>query len=256
MLASRSVAKKTRTPPPPRRPVQAPQRRTTRSQPAAADDRRKLRLLVMLSAASLLILGAVILAIVLTQKSSGKPNSSSVAAAMRAAGCTYQDVKIPAPPKGQTTHIPTLASPVNWNSYPPAGGQHYGQWAVWGFYTEPVDPKQAVHNEEHGGVVLWWGPKTPQSEIDKLHAFYTASPNSMFGTPLGTIKGKSLGSKVAITAWTGDPSKYQRSGDYGTGHLAICPSFNESAFAQFRDAYRGKGPEGIPTSANNPGEGP
>src|SRR5207253_9125697 len=68
---------------------------------------RSLRLLVMLSAVSLLILAAVILTIVLTGKSSGKVNDKSVAAAMRAAGCTYQDVKIPAPPKGQTTHIPT-----------------------------------------------------------------------------------------------------------------------------------------------------
>jgi hypothetical protein len=249
------VAKKSRTPPPPRRPVQAPKRRTTRNEPDG-DDRRKLRGLMVFAAAGLVGLAAVVAVIFLTQKGSSKPNDASVAAAMEAAGCTYQDVKIPAPPKGQTTHIPTLATPVNWNSYPPAGGQHYGQWAVWGFYTEPVDPKQVVHNEEHGGVVLWWGPSTPKSEIDKLQAFYNDSPNSMFGTPLGTIKGKSLGSKVALTAWTGDPSTYQRNGDFGTGHVAICPTFDQAAFTKFRDAFRGKGPEGIPTSANNPGDGP
>lgn len=211
---------------------------------------------MLFAALGLVGLVAVILLIVLTRGGSSGTSNASVAAAMKAAGCTYQDVKIPAPPKGQTTHIATLASPVNWNTYPPAGGQHYGQWAVWGFYTEPVDPKQVVHNEEHGAVVIWWGPKTPKSEIDKLQAFYSSSPNSLFGTPIGTIKGKSLGSKVALTAWTGDPKTYQRNGDYGTGHVAICPTFNESAFKAFRDAFRGKGPEGIPTSANNPGEGP
>jgi hypothetical protein len=216
-----------------------------------------MRALMLFAAAGLLGLAGVIVLIVLTSRGGGgKSGAAGVATAMESAGCTYQDVAIPKPPKGQTTHIATLASPVNWNTYPPAGGQHYGLWAVWGFYTEPVDPKQVVHDEEHGGVVLWWGPQAPKSEIEKLRAFYTESPNSMFGTPIGTIKGKSLGSKVAITAWTGDPTKYQRNGDYGIGHVAICPTFNESAFKKFRDAFRGKGPEGIPTSQNNPGEGP
>jgi hypothetical protein len=256
LLASRSVAKKSRTPPPPRRPVQAPKRRT-RNDPASADDARKARALMLFAAAGIVGLAVVVAVIFLTSgKSKNKPNSASVAAAMRAAGCTYQDVPVPKPPNGQTTHIATLASPVNWNTYPPAGGQHYGQWAVWGFYTEPVDPKQVVHNEEHGGVVMWWGPKTPKAEIEKMRAFYSSSPNSMFGTPVGTIKGKSLGSKVAITAWTGDPKTYQLKGDFGTAHVAICPTFNESAFKTFRDAFRGKGPEGVPTSANDPGLGP
>jgi hypothetical protein len=126
---------------------------------------------------------------------------------------------------------------------------------VWGFYTDPVDPKRVVHNEELGGVVLWWGRQTPKSEIDAMQSFYYSSPNSMFGTPLGTINGKSLGSKVAITAWTGDPRTYQRS-DWGTEHVAICPRFDEQAFKAFRDGFRGQGPEGIPTSNNNPGSGP
>lgn len=209
---------------------------------------------MLFAAAGLVGLAAVIVVIVLTSRGGGgKAGASGVAAAMTSAGCTYEEVAIPKPPKGETTHIPTLATPVTWNTYPPAGGEHYGQPAVWGFYTESVDPKQVVHNEEHGGVVIWWGPKTPKSEIDKLQAFYTASPLSMFGTPIGTIKGKSLGSKVALTAWTGDPKTYQQKGNYGIGHVAICPTFNESAFKKFRDAFRGKGPEGVPASANTPG---
>lgn len=249
------MAKKSRTPPPPRRPIQAPQRRTTHNEPAGADDARKVRGLMLFAAAGLVGLAAVIVLIVLTSRhsSSGKTGGSAVAAAMKSAGCTYEEVAIPKPPKGQTTHIPTLATKVDWITYPPAGGQHYGQAAVWGFYTEPVDPKQVVHNEEHGGVVIWWGPNTPKSEIDKLQAFYTSSPNSMVGTPIGTIKGKSLDSKIALTVWTGDPTTYQRKGDFGTGHVAVCPTFDQAAFTKFRDAFRGKGPEGVPASANTPG---
>jgi hypothetical protein len=75
----------------------------------------------------------------------------------------------------------------------------------------------------------------------------------MLGTPVGTINGKSLGSKIAITAWTGDPETYTEEGDYGTGHVAVCPRFDEEAFTTFRDAFRGKGPERIAVSMNQPG---
>jgi hypothetical protein len=255
------LAKKTRTPPPPRRPVQAPQRRTGgdgggggRGQQGQAIHDRRLQILIAFAALGLVALGAIVAVILLTG-SSGKGNDSSVGATMRAAGCTYTDVKAPKPPAGQGQHIASLKSKVDWNTYPPAGGQHYPLWAVWGFYTDAVNPKQVVHNEEHGGVVLWWGPSTPKSTVDKLQSFYSSSPNSMFGTPVGTIDGKSLGSKVAISAWTGKVADYQRT-DWGQEHLAICPNYDEHAFTVFRDAFRGKGPEGIPTSANNPGEGP
>jgi hypothetical protein len=248
------MAKKSHTPPPPRRPVQAPQRRGDKQAPP--DERRTRTQLVAFAALGFVALGVVIAVIALSGGSKGSAaDPAKIAATMRAAGCTYQDVPAPKPPQGQNQHIATLASATDWNTYPPAGGQHYGQWAVWGFYTDPVDPKRVVHNEEHGGVVLWWGRQTPKSEIDAMQSFYYSSPNSMFGTPLGTINGKSLGSKVAITAWTGDPRTYQRS-DWGTEHVAICPRFDEQAFKAFRDGFRGQGPEGIPTSNNNPGSGP
>jgi len=236
--------------------VQAPQRRVEKHERSDAD-RRRLLLLMLFAASGLVTLVAVIVVIVIIGGGSGSSGTSDakVAAAMQAAGCTFETVTAPTPPGGQT-HIPTLATPVTWNTYPPSNGQHYGLWAVWGFYEEPVNPKQVVHNEEHGAIVIWWGPKTPQSEIEKLRAFYSSSPNSVFGTPIGTIKGESLGSKVALTTWTGEPAKYQKNGYYGFGHVAVCPKFDEKAFKTFRDAYRGHGPEGIPASLNNPGEGP
>ena len=76
----------------------------------------------------------------------------------------------------------------------------------------------------------------------------------MFGTPIA-----GLGRKVAISAWTGDPAKYQRNGDYGEGHVAVCQKFDDAtrdAFVAFRDKFRGKGPEGIPEDQNQPGSGP
>jgi hypothetical protein len=112
-----------------------------------------------------------------------------------------------------------------------------------------------VHNEEHGGVVLWWGSQVGDATVAKLRAFYQLQPTGSFGT-----KYPSLGDKIAITAWTGNPVDYQQHGYYGFGHIGVCGSdFTprvDKAFTAFRDTYRGKGPEGIPLSQDAPGLGP
>jgi hypothetical protein len=246
------VAKKSRTPPPPRRPVQAPQRRATPSSPG---DRRTVWLLLAFAAAGLIALAIVIGVIAFSGGGGGsnEVNDTQVASKMRAAGCTYKSVT---PAKFRPNHLdmPTLTTKPNWNTFPPAGGVHFGQWAVWGFHDEgPVNPRMIVHNEEHGGVVLWWGPDTPSSEVDKLREFYNSDPVGVVATQILPFEGKTLGSKVAISAWTGDPSKYFKNGYLGTAHLAVCPTFNEDAFKTFRDAFVGKSVEGIPRSANQPG---
>jgi hypothetical protein len=242
------MAKKPKTPPP---PVQAPKRRDTRStqRPGLGSVPRW-----ALVAAAVAI--AAIVAVVAVAVSGGGGGSSAddkVASAMTAAGCTLRAVK-PIPPKNKVNYhadSPTITTKVKWSTFPPSAGGHYGLWAIWGFYRAPVNPRQVVHNEEHGGVVIWWGPKVPSATVDQLERFYQESPNSMFGTPI-----PGLDSKIALTAWTGDPAEYYRDGNYGIGHLAICKRFDEKAFEAFRNAYRGKGPEGIPASSNTPGSGP
>ena len=171
---------------------------------------------------------------------------------MAAAGCTLENAAPLAPPN-QNFHdaAKTLTSPTKWSTFPPSAGGHYARWATWRFSRAPVNPRMVVHNLEHGGIAIWWGPNVPAATVDKLEAFYGASPNGMIGTPIA-----GLGNKVALTAWTGNPSTYYRDGDYGKGHVAICPGFDQRAFVAFRNAYRGKGPEGIPASMNKPGSGP
>jgi hypothetical protein len=261
------VPQKSRTPKPPR-PVQAPRRRDT---PAKTGGSGLGSVPRWAWVAGVAIIAAIVVAVVAFGGGGGGGGDSgdlSVKAAMLAAGCTYQDKK-PLPPKDKGNYhadVPKLTSPTKglWNTFPPAAGGHYGAWAVWGFFTSPVNPRQVVHNEEHGAVVIWWGPKVPSSTVDQLEAFYNEKPDGMFGTPIA-----GLGDKIALTAWTGDPTRYYQVekvkqpdgttkdvGYYGIGHIATCPRFDEKAFATFRDAYRGKGPEGIPLSADAPGMGP
>jgi hypothetical protein len=243
--------KKPKTPPPPRR-VQAPQRRDNQRRHDTRDDMgvRQRNILYAVSGAGIVALIAVVAVIALG--GGGTPNDQKVAKLMTAAGCTFKTVDASVP--GGQTHVNSLTKKLPWNTSPPSNGQHYPEWAVWGFYTEAVNPRRVVHNEEHGGVILWWGEKTPQATVDKLQAFYNEQPTGSFGTPYANF-----GSRIAITAWTGNPSKYQRNGYYGQGHIGTCLSYDaatKKAFEAFRDAYRGHGPEGIPLSADTPGQGP
>jgi hypothetical protein len=242
------VAKKTRTPPPPKRPVQSPRTRPNTSGPGFSLAGR--RNLVIGIAAAVVVAAVAVLAVVVTGKSS---SSASIAKTMAAAGCTYKEVP-PLPPTHDSNYhldAPTATSKVKWATFPPSGGGHYQLWAIWNFYTEAVPPAQVVHNEEHGGVIIWWGPQVPAATVAKLQSFYSSSPVAMVGTPIA-----GLDAKIALTAWTGDPARYYKNKYYGIGHLAICQDFNQKAFAAFRDAFRGKGPEGLPLSADQPGTGP
>jgi hypothetical protein len=233
------MAKKAKTPAPPRR-VQAPKQRVD-----MGDIGGRQRLILYGSAAlGLIALAAVVLVVTLTGG-----GGSNVASLMTNAGCTFKTVK-GFIPKGESNHVPSLTKKFPWNTDPPSNGQHYPVWAVWGFYNEPVNPRMVVHNEEHGGVVLWWGAKVPASTVAQLRDFYNEEPTGSFGTPY-----PKLGSRIAITAWTGNPNTYRRT-DNGFGHIAVCASYTpktKKAFEAFRDEYIGKGPEGVPLSADKPG---
>lgn len=229
------MAKKARTPPPPRR-VQAPKARVE------PRDARQTRLILFVVAG----LGFVGLAAALLLFAFGG-TGGDVASAVRDADGTLRTVKSPAH-KGDHSDVPTLEAKVRWNTDPPSNGAHNGQLAIWDFYDEPVNPRLVVHNLEHGGVAIWWGKDVPAATVARLREWYAEDPTSMIGTPY-----PKLGDKIALTAWTGNPATYFENGDYGEGRIAVFPSFDEKAFDAFRDEFRGKGPEGVDASRNQPG---
>ncbi len=225
------MAKKSRTPPPPRN-VQAPKTRgREHSRPSLGGNGRWILIGVVVA----LVIAAIATGAILTSgggggSSGGKKSSTDVAAAMTAAGCTLHTY-----PSVGRTHITTLnPKPApKYNSFPPTSGSHYYAPAVWGSYTSPVSEYQAIHNLEHGGIVIQYGKGVPEDTISKIGDFYQSDPVGMLVAPL-----PKLGDKVAMTAWT---------------HLAVCPAFDEAAFKAFRDAYRYQGPEKFPPSALQPG---
>lgn len=204
--------------PPPR--VQGPKRRDTREMPPW----RKLGLVAGVAAAGL-VAG---LLIVSWLGGGGGDDQKSVAQAMTAAGCTaktYAD-------QGQG-HVSSYDAVVKYNSSPPTSGKHHEVPVIWGAYEESVPTVAEVHNLEHGGVVVHYGDKVDAATRDQLRAFYDDSPNGMLLAPL-----PKLGSRVTLTAWT---------------QLATCERFDENAFAAFRSAYRGNGPERFRVGDLTPG---
>jgi hypothetical protein len=240
--------KKPKTPTPPRR-VQAPQVRGNTRPP---DDMGARQRTILYAIAGSGLVALVVVVLVVALGGGGTPSGKAVAKAMTAAGCTFSSNKTVVP--NGKTHIARLTGKFPWTTSPPDGGPHYPLWAVWGFYTQPVNPRRVVHNEEHGGVIIWWGTKTPQSTVSQLQAFYNEQTTGVLGTPYANF-----GSRIAITAWTGNSTSYQHNGDFGEGHIAICLNWNAAtkhAFEVFRNTYRGHGPEGIPLSADQVGMGP
>jgi hypothetical protein len=246
--------KKPRTPPPPRR-VQAPKQR---HQPRQGLDPARRRAILYGAGAAGLVGLAVVLIVVLAGGGGGGSgaagNPSAIAATMRAAGCTVSTSK--AAPSAE--HITSLKQKVTYSTYPPVSGKHYYIPAIWGNYTQTVDPRQAVHNEEHGGIDIWVGPGVSAADRQQISKFYDESPNAMLVTPIEDTaqdvtypKHAAPDSKIYLTAWT----VAIKNGNLATGTnvIASCTHFDEKAFRAFRDEFRGKGAERFSVSSLTPG---
>ncbi|HEY7694262.1 MAG TPA: DUF3105 domain-containing protein [Gaiellaceae bacterium] len=243
--------KKPRTPQPPRK-VQAPKQRHAPRK--AMDPARQKNILFGLSAAGLVGVAIVVIVILASGGESKAGNPQAIAATMRAAGCTFATSK--ASPSAE--HIAKVSDPVTYSTFPPTSGRHYYVPAIWGNYTQTVDPRQAVHNQEHGGIDIWVGPGVSAAERQKITDFYDSSPNAILVTPIANAtpgitypKHKPPDSTIYLTAWTANVKNGKV--ESGVNVVAACPRFDEKAFAAFRDELRGKGPERYPVGDLSPG---
>jgi hypothetical protein len=216
--------------------VKAPRQR---SGPTSSDANRKRTLLFVIAGAGALLLAGVGAFVVLGFGGGGGPTTAQ--GLLEAAGCTLKSY-----PGVSRQHIynPSLR-PKQWNSFPPTSGPHYYIPAVYGFYSEPLQLARVLHNLEHGGVYMLYGSKTPSDTVSKLRTIYDRDPRGLVVAPL-----PELGEKIAFGAWT---SQNPGSNEVGTGHLALCTHVDEKAVEAFLAAFRGRGPEGEPLNALQPG---
>jgi hypothetical protein len=219
--------KKSKTPAPPRS-VQAPKRR---ADPASRDRRKRMYLIAA---------GALILLVIAGLASFLLGRGDTAQDALAAAGCTREEF----PSQGRN-HVNELEEGFEYSSTPATSGPHQPQPlapAVWGTYDDPVPQEKVVHNLEHGGVIVQYGPSVPEETVDNLLSWYRDDPNGLIVAPLPpelVEDDPDLESRIALTAWQ---------------NLQTCQSFDEEAFESFVDLHRGDGPEPFPVEALTPGQ--
>jgi len=249
------LAKKPRTPDPPRK-VQAPKVR--QKQPSGNGGGFYVSRTNLLSGVGLVVIAALVAAlVVLNGRGGGGANVSSadvkeVRAAMTAAGCTFDER--PASPAQQ--HMSSDNQKVTYATFPASSGIHSSTPAIWNNYrVSAADPRQVVHDLEHGGIAIWYGAGISAAARGALDAFYEKSPDGIIITPIADRypnvtypKHDPIRNRIALSVWTVNTDTRK-----GTVYIAVCPRFDEKAFSTFRDAFRGKGPERFPVSSLKPG---
>jgi hypothetical protein len=237
------LAKKVRTPAPPARRVQAPKKRTGPRRGATAPPRDR-RPLLLAAAGAIAVLAAIVVGVLVL----GGGSSTDVAQQVRDAGGTYREVEARDNLRPGLRHVTSLPKGFKYNTEPPTSGLHFPQTILWGMYDAPVDRLRSVHNLEHGGIMIHYGPRVPRGTEQQLADFYRADPNAVVVAPL-----PSLGNRISIAAWTFDLGRLNERGYEGEGRLAILPRFDEDVLRAFVDEYRGKGPERFSVEDLQPG---
>ena len=229
--------KKSRVPAPPR-PVQARERRVQAPQRRVEHRDAGRSRIVFLAIGVAVLVAAIAAGIAMV---GGGGGNDALANGVDGA-CVRQTY----PPMGRQ-HVQSLAKDFQYNSFPPSSGPHFPVPAVYNIYDQPVPEIRLVHNLEHGAMVVQYGPKVSQQTIGQIAAWYADDPLGLVVAPLppaSEIKAKPPAgweNKVFLTAWT---------------HVATCSGFDEQAFTNFRDDYRGPGgdgPEKFPLSSLQPG---
>ena len=102
---------------------------------------------------------------------------------------------------GQGDHRP-VGQAIAYSSYPPTSGTHWESPTTWGFHTDPVADEFAVHNMEHGGVVVSYN-NISGDDLARLRALLTSYPRDKYGEVKLLIRpyDKVAPGTIALTAW-------------------------------------------------------
>ena len=151
----------------------------------------------------------------------------------QAAGC---EINLDLPDEGNT-HFEE-EKPGDYKTNPPNSGDHYGSGTEAGagaqadgsYRTSPLESR-VVHSMEHGRVEIRYSPDLPEEQQLALKGVFDENPDGILLFP-----DDDLPYAVAVTAWT----NYIGCKQYDPVFLDV--------IRNFRDTYRGNGPEPVPLS--------
>ena len=208
------MAKKDRVPTPPKRPVQAPKAYKSEHNP-----RRAQLIFIVLAAVIIIAAAAIGIGFIMSNSGGGDGDDGAIGDDGTCQMQTFEAL--------EATHVPELPEGYEYNSVPATSGLHNSQTAIWNLYDQPVPQINYVHNLEHGGLVIQYGSDVPQSEVAALADWYQQDTRGVIIAPLSEEmqeQDEALADKIVATSWT---------------HMMTCTTFDESAFDDFSDDYRG-----------------
>jgi Protein of unknown function (DUF3105) len=145
--------------------------------------------------------------------------------AAAAAGC---DLRLDLPDEGNT-HITKESEVPDYKTNPPTSGNHNPEQLADGAYAEYPEPWYTVHSLEHGRIAIQYSPDLPERDQLAIKGVFDQDPAGMLLFP-----NPDMPYDVAVTAWT---------------QLMGCERYEGAktldAIRDFRDTYRGLGPESL-----------
>ena len=145
--------------------------------------------------------------------------------AAKAAGC---ELDLDLEEEG-STHVELKDEP-EYKTNPPTSGNHFVEQQADGAYIERPNPMYTVHTLEHGRINVQYSPDLSEDEQLEIKGVFDEDPAGMLFYP-----NDEMPYEVAATAWT---------------QMIGCPTYEGAAtldaIRDFRDIYRGQGPEDVP----------
>jgi hypothetical protein len=137
-------------------------------------------------------------------------------------------------PNDDNAHI-TPCSETDYIPHPPAGGAHYGQWADFATYADPVPWGFLVHSLEHGAVVLAYSCDDCPEVVAAFESIRADTddpscrehPN---GNRIIVMRDPSIDVPIAAVAW---------------GHVYRATCLDMESLQAFVDAHYARAPENL-----------
>jgi Protein of unknown function (DUF3105) len=146
--------------------------------------------------------------------------------AAKDAGC---DLRQNLPDEGNNHLSPNEDTP-EYETNPPTSGDHDPQPQADGAFATEPESRHFVHSLEHGRIEIQYSPDLSEEDQLALKGVFDEDPNGMLLFP-----NPDMPYEVAATAWT---------------QLLGCKTYEGAptldAIRDFRDTYRGQGPEPLP----------
>ncbi len=146
--------------------------------------------------------------------------------AAKAAGC---DLQLDLEEEGNQ-HVTKESEIPDYKTNPPTSGNHNPEQLADGAYASSPPPWYFVHSLEHGRIEIQYSPDLSEEDQLALKGVFDESPGGMLFFP-----NPDMPYDVAVTAWT---------------QLMGCDTYKGDAtldaIRDFRDTYRGRGPENVP----------